>query len=250
MNKRRILLVDDEPNVLTTVGDFLRFKGFDVKCAETAEAGMDVLDQWTPDLVILDISMPGMGGLGFLRQLGNSGGKRKTPVLVLTARANMQEFFSGIDVAGFLPKSCSREELVRKVNSIIVAFEGHRQGSAAPVSLRVLVGEDDVDHAEAIRKAMESSGMVVEVLSTGNAVIDRMIEFPPHAIVLKEQLAGLNGSLVAQIVARMPAVHSVPVIVHDISSAMSSAGETVPRRAAEGSRSGSRRPSRSFSSAP
>jgi hypothetical protein len=60
------------------------------------------------------------------------------------------------------------------------------------------------------------------------------VEFPPHAIVLKERLTGVNGSLVAQLVARLPAVHSVPVIVHDVSVAMSSPGESVPRRAIEG----------------
>jgi len=235
MNKRRILFIDDEPNVLTTVGDFLRFKGFDVKGVERAEAGLETLDHWKPDLIILDISMPGMGGLGFLKQLWESGGRQKTPVLVLTARTNMQDFFSGLDIAGFLPKSCSREELVMKIDSILAASEAHRHvSSAAPSPRRVLVGEDDIEQAEAIRKAMESSGMVVEILSSGNAVIDRMIESPPHVIVLKEQLAGLKGSLVAQLVARMPAIHSVPVIVHDISLAIGSAGEPAPRRAAEG----------------
>ena len=97
--KKTILLIDDDTSLLVTLSDFLRFEGYDVTTADSGEQGLKRLKTLEPDLIILDMSMPGMGGIGFLKEISVVG-KPKHPVLVLTARANMAEFFADIDVDG------------------------------------------------------------------------------------------------------------------------------------------------------
>ena len=63
--KRTILIVDDDRSLLTTLSDFLAFEGYEVLTAESGEDGLRTLTDATPDLIILDMSMPGMGGVGF-----------------------------------------------------------------------------------------------------------------------------------------------------------------------------------------
>jgi len=84
--KQRILLIDDDKHLLKTLSDFLRFENFDVEQAHDGEEAFHALDTFDPDLIVLDISMPGMGGLNFLRHVSAKDANPSYPVLVLTAR--------------------------------------------------------------------------------------------------------------------------------------------------------------------
>jgi two-component system, OmpR family, response regulator CpxR len=237
MRRHRLLLVDDEVNLLRAIGDFLKMQGFDVRCAETSEKAIEEMRDWKPSLVILDIGMPGIGGLGFLKHVGQSPDHPKVPVLVLTARSNMERFFADTNIAdGFLSKTCTREELLGKINGILARYDlsRHDPADSAVVRCRVILGENHQPEADSIRKAFESSGMDVEVLANGQAVIERMLKSPPALLVLKEALSGLNGSVVAQMVAKMPSAHGVPVVLYDTSIAVDSPGAGVSVHTPEG----------------
>ncbi|NQT93034.1 MAG: response regulator [Lentisphaerae bacterium] len=60
--KKRILLIDDDTSLLTTLSDFLSFEGYEVVTADSGEQGLRRLQTTEPDLIVLDMSMPGMGG--------------------------------------------------------------------------------------------------------------------------------------------------------------------------------------------
>ena len=100
--KTNILLVDDDRHLLLTLCDFLTFKGFEVTTAHNGESAIRVLEELVPDLIILDIGMPGMGGIAFLNHLESEGRSGEIPILVLTGRAAMEEFFSTVTVDDFL----------------------------------------------------------------------------------------------------------------------------------------------------
>ena len=68
-----ILLVDDHEHLLTTLGDYLRFEGFDVLTAPDGRQGLMRIRERSPDLIILDVSMPGMGGCEFLDRISEDG---------------------------------------------------------------------------------------------------------------------------------------------------------------------------------
>ena len=80
----RLLLIDDDPAVSLTLSRMLEFRGHQVTRVESAEAGLSIAVDAPPDAIILDMKMPQMGGLEFLRRLRTSPGLERLPVGVIT----------------------------------------------------------------------------------------------------------------------------------------------------------------------
>jgi len=80
----KILIVDDDEGVTQTFARMLRLEGYDVRTAMNAEMGLREAEQSHPDAIILDLRMPLVDGLGFLRRLRAHAGQRNTPVAIVT----------------------------------------------------------------------------------------------------------------------------------------------------------------------
>src|SRR5262249_62069266 len=80
-----ILIVDDDEGVTQTFARMLTLEGYDVKTAVNAEKGLQLAHESLPDAIILDLRMPLVDGLGFLRQFRAIDGRRTTPVAIVTA---------------------------------------------------------------------------------------------------------------------------------------------------------------------
>src|SRR3954468_3539544 len=83
-NTSRILVVDDDESVTLTFARMLRLEGYDVRTAPTAERGLEVAGEMHPHAIILDLHMPIVDGLGFLRRLRAKTDQRATPVAIVT----------------------------------------------------------------------------------------------------------------------------------------------------------------------
>jgi CheY-like chemotaxis protein len=216
--KRKILLVDDDTSLLVTLSDFLRYEGYDVTTAESGEQALKKLQQMIPDLIILDMSMPGMGGVGFLRNISSEEGKPNYPVLVLTARANMAEFFANVDVDGFVSKPCAPSDLLMEVGRILFLRGSNKAESREDHSTeknRVLIGEDDVELNQVICDLFIESGYVVDSVFKGPEVLERAIVGKPDIVIMKVVFAGMNGDAVAKMMKEMPHTKDIPVILYD-----------------------------------
>jgi CheY-like chemotaxis protein len=215
--KRQILLIDDDASLLRTLSDFLRFEGYEVVKAESGEKGLEAMENCSPDLIILDMSMPGMGGIGFLKEILDEDGTPSHPVLVLTARANMAEFFADVNVDGFIAKPCDPQDLLMEVGRIIFLRSGDEleQSSAAQKRRKLLIGEDDIEVGKRLSEWFSSRGFVVEMVEKGPEVLERAIVSRPDAIVMNAIMEGMNGSAVANMLKVMPNTKSIPVILYD-----------------------------------
>jgi len=116
---RRILVVDDEPNIVDVITMALRFHDFEV---ETAHDGMDALEKFTqfrPDLIVLDVMMPNLDGFEVARRLGEK--RTDTPILFLTARDTTDDKVRGLTIGGddYMTKPFSIEELLARVRVIL-----------------------------------------------------------------------------------------------------------------------------------
>ena len=114
-----IVLVDDEPAILMTVGDRLQSHGYSVTRVASAEECLRVLKTMNPDLLIVDLGMPGKGGLELINEICGPDRRLAYPVLVLTAHAGMKEFFRDTPVDGFVLKTDGPDVLIREVKRII-----------------------------------------------------------------------------------------------------------------------------------
>ncbi len=214
----RILLVDDERHLLISLRDYLSSEKFEVVVAQSGEEALEHLEQVTPDLIVLDISMPGMGGLGFLKRISSPDGKTKYPVLVLTARSTMKEFFDTVEVDGFLAKPCDEAQLMRKIREILAgrSVMPEKQGRSRK---KVLLAEDDGAISKHIIEALGRAGYDAEVVESGPEVLEKASVMKPDVILMKEILPRLNGSAVASLVEVMPSISRVPVVLYDESQA-------------------------------
>lgn len=124
MNERaapaaRLLVVEDDANILELLAGSLRFAGFDVVTATNGTAAVEAALRHRPDLIVLDVMLPDLDGFAVVRRL-RSGGAR-TPVLFLTARDAVQDRITGLTIGGddYVTKPFSVEALIARVRALL-----------------------------------------------------------------------------------------------------------------------------------
>ncbi|MFD4367278.1 response regulator transcription factor [Rhodococcus sp. NPDC058521] len=115
----RILVVDDEPNIVELLAVSLRFQGFEVETASTGAEGLDRARSFRPDALILDVMMPGMDGFGLIGRLRADG--VDAPVLFLTAKDAVEDKVTGLTLGAddYVTKPFSLEEVVARLRVIL-----------------------------------------------------------------------------------------------------------------------------------
>jgi DNA-binding response OmpR family regulator len=107
--KLRILVVDDEPSIGRLYREELEDEGYEVKVASSGKEALDVLDGFDPDVVTLDVKMPGMDGIETLRALKER--RRTLPVILCTAYDEYKEDFGSWACDAYIVKSSDLDEL-------------------------------------------------------------------------------------------------------------------------------------------
>jgi CheY-like chemotaxis protein len=221
MSKGIILLIDDNQHLRVTLSDHLTHEGYEVQCAQSGEEGLEQLERSKPDLIILDINMPGMGGVGFVRRILGADGKPKNPVLVLTARSAVGEFFQTVEVEGFLTKPCPMSEMLKRIEEVITRLHGRARREGV---VTVLIAEDDLVVADRLMAVFGHAGLVVQVARSGTEVLDKAPALRPALILLKQVLSRMNGNILVPLLAAMPSTRDIPVILYDESRRHQSIG--------------------------
>jgi DNA-binding response OmpR family regulator len=145
MKERRILVVEDERTIAETVEARLRAEGFAVTVAADGPAAVAAAKRVQPDLVVLDVMLPGFDGLEVCRRIQ---AERPVPVLMLTARDDENDLLVGLAVGAddYLTKPFSLRELAARVHALLRRVD--RAATAAPVTIRL----DDLEINQAERR--------------------------------------------------------------------------------------------------
>ena len=215
---KHLLLVDDDPNIRMMLGDFLVSSGYEVTCVESGEMALRCMTDSLPDLIILDMGMPGMGGTGFLERITDRLGRTRVPVLVLTARSDMAEFFADKQIAGFLTKPADPDELVAEVQRILFMEGDLPRGDTLVVGddvrRLVILAEGNKIRANALREALGKAGFSVDVVCTGADAIEAVIARRPAGLILPMNTVGMTADAVLEILRKLPTGSQLPVIVY------------------------------------
>ena len=152
----RILVVDDDPKIRTVVRRGLAYEGYRVVEAATGEEGLEKAREHLPDLVVLDVMLPGIDGLEVTRRLRTGG--EEIAILMLTARDEVKDRVEGLETGAddYLVKPFSFEELLARVHALL-----RRKTTPAGEILRFADLELDVDAREARR-----GGRTIELTTT------------------------------------------------------------------------------------
>jgi two-component system OmpR family response regulator len=116
---KRILVVDDEPNINDLISTSLKFSGFDVRSAMNGAEALTVAEEFKPHALVLDVMMPGMNGFEVCEKLRKDG--LKVGVLFLTAKDSTDDKVTGLTIGGddYMVKPFSLEELIARIRAIL-----------------------------------------------------------------------------------------------------------------------------------
>lgn len=121
----KLLVVDDEPNILELLATSLRFAGFEVVTAANGREALEKAETESPDLAVLDVMLPDMDGFTVTRKLRSSG--RLFPVLFLTAKDDTEDKVTGLTVGGddYVTKPFSLDEVVARIRAVLRRTQPH-----------------------------------------------------------------------------------------------------------------------------
>ncbi len=212
--KAKILIIDDEVDLRENLKYVFKMKGFDVELAEDGVQGLKKLEAYKPDLIVLDLNMPNMGGIEFYQRICD-GDVPKYPVFVLTARANMEQFFKDFNVDGFMAKPFEIPELISEVTAILekkaaAPGEGAQKGSGYR---DVFIVENDEAATARIGTAFLMKGFTVNMAKTGAEALERMSRNVPQVACVKMNLADIAGEIVISKLKRMVKTSGVKCVL-------------------------------------
>jgi two-component system OmpR family response regulator len=175
----RVLVVDDEPNIVDVVSMALRYQGFDVESAGTGAEALAAASSFRPHLMLLDVMLPDMEGFDVAARLGAQ--RADIPIIFLTARDATEDKVRGLTAGGddYVTKPFSLEELIARIRTVL-----RRTGAAEPESSR-LSFEDlelDDDTHEVLR-----GGAPIDLTATEYRLL-RYFMLNPRRVLTRAQL--------------------------------------------------------------
>jgi two-component system OmpR family response regulator len=175
----RVLVVDDEPNILDVVTMALRFQGFVAETAGTGAEALAAVREFRPDLIVLDVMLPDMEGFDVAQRLGAQ--RARVPIVFLTARDATDDKVRGLTLGGddYMTKPFSLEELIARIRSVL-----RRAGIAEPESGRLVF--EDVELDEDAREVVRN-GKYVELTATEYRLL-RYLMLNPRRVLTRSQL--------------------------------------------------------------
>jgi two-component system OmpR family response regulator len=176
---QRILVVDDEPNIVDVVAMALRYQGFAVETAGTGAQALAAVSSFHPHLMVLDVMLPDMEGFDVADRLGAQ--RADVPIIFLTARDATEDKIRGLTSGGddYVTKPFSLEELVARIRTIL-----RRTGAAAPDSGRLVF--EDLELDEETHEVLRG-GEYVELTATEFRLL-RYLMLNPRRVMTRAQL--------------------------------------------------------------
>lgn len=180
---QRILVVDDEPKIVQLVRDYLERAGFTVSTARSGDEALMRARTEPPELVVLDLGLPGIDGLDVTRALRRSG---DLPIIMLTARDDETDRIIGLELGAddYVTKPFSPRELVARVRAVL-----RRRASPADAEL-LRAGDLELDVP---RMRVTRAGETVEMTATEFSLLAAMARQPGRVFTRSQLLDAIHG---------------------------------------------------------
>ena len=194
-----VLVIDDDGAVRDLMARFLGKEGFGVATAAGGEEGLRLARELQPDVITLDVLMPGMDGWSVLAALKADTALADIPVVMLTMLDDRNLGYA-LGAADYLTKPIDRERLVAVLGR-------HRR------DLPVLVVDDDPDFRELARRLLEREGYTVIEADNGRAALARLRDATPGVILLDLMMPEMDGFDVVAAIQGNAAWRPIPIVV-------------------------------------
>src|SRR5579859_100867 len=219
----RILIIEDNPANMKLASLLLLNAGHTVLRAVDAEAGLILARAEQPDLILMDIQLPGMDGLAATALLKQDPATASIPVVALTAMA-MKEDREKSQVAGcdaYIAKPLRYQELYAVIDALLVkggAVSGQRSKSLSPDAMTspnatILVVDDERQDSKLLEALLRHEGYITLSAANGEEALALIAQRAPDLILLDVMMPGMDGYQVASRLKSNPATSNIPIIM-------------------------------------
>ena len=179
LEQLRVLVVDDEPNIVDVVSMALRHNGFDVEAAGTGSGALSKVREWRPHVMVLDVMLSDMDGFEVAKRLTND--RAGVPILFLSARDATSDKVRGLTTGGddYVTKPFSLEELVARLRNLL-----RRSGALRETSGRLVFADLELDEET---REVTRGGQPVELTATEYRLL-RYLLLNPRRVLTRAQL--------------------------------------------------------------
>jgi CheY-like chemotaxis protein len=215
--RARILLVDDMEDQRELYREYLLFAGFDVAVARDGYEAVDEALRTRPDVVIMDLAMPGLDGFEATQRLKTLDATRSIPVIALTAHGSLpREWALSAGCAAYVKKPCYPHDLAEQITAVMDRAPHARPGAdvpaGAPLRAHVLVLGGPVAERELYAEYLEYRGCIVSVNADGKRSVPDAHRLRPRVIVLDLDGTRPAGWSVLRDLRQDSATRDIPVI--------------------------------------
>ncbi len=183
---KKILVVDDEPKIVQLVRDYLESSGFGVQVARDGKSALASAHTEKPDLIVLDLGLPGLDGLDVMRELRKT---QNTPIIILTARSEETDKLIGLELGAddYLTKPFSPKELVARVRALFRRIENLTE--TAPQ----IIHAADLTLDLGRMRVTSAAGQIEELTPTEFELLAAMARYPGQIFTRAQLLNVLHG---------------------------------------------------------
>jgi CheY-like chemotaxis protein len=197
-----VLVIDDDRNTLDLLSRGLTKEGFTVHTAESGEEGVSLAHSLHPDVITLDVLMPGMDGWAVLRELKGDPEVAGIPVIMISMVDDKDMGFA-LGASDYMSKPLDRE----KLSSLL------RKYKCGGPPYRVLVVEDDVATRDMIKRTLEQDGWTVDEAENGRVALDAVQGAAPELILLDLMMPEMDGFEFVAVLRQREDWRGIPIVV-------------------------------------
>jgi DNA-binding response OmpR family regulator len=180
-----ILIIEDEPELVKVLRSYLEGAGYTVFTAHRGDTGLSTVEHRRPDLVILDLNLPGMDGLDVAREIRR---RANTPIIMVTARVDETDRLIGLELGAddYITKPFSPREVVARVRAVL------RRAGVVPPAPSILRAGDLVIDMDA--HLVSRAGFIIDLTPTEFNLLSAMVAQPGRAFTRLQLLEAVQGA--------------------------------------------------------
>lgn len=214
-NAKKIMVTDDNEVDIINVENILSDDRYEIISCNSGVECLELLKTQTPDILILDLMMPGMDGFQVLSEIRQHEQLSKLPVIIVTAKdLNAKEkLFLNEKATSIITKEKTADSLVEEVHNILLQLDNSTLSSKLKQRPNILIIEDNETAIIQIKKVLETEGLHVNHVTNGEDAMEYMKSSIPEGIILDLMMPGMDGFQVLNNIRGNEFTKDIPVLV-------------------------------------
>lgn len=217
--KHKVLVVEDNATNRKLFQTLLRLAGHDVLEAEDAKTGIQLARDQRPELILMDIQLPGMDGFTATRLIKKDPDLKGIPVVALTAFAMLEDEEKAAEAGcdGFISKPIDTRNFQERIETFLTSGEGSAEvppeRDGAEYKSKILIVDDEPMNVKVLAAQLSSDRHEIMRAGSGPEALEKIAKRPPDVILLDIMMPGMDGFEVVRRVKSDPETRNIPIIM-------------------------------------